>query len=733
MDVGALSPATLAAYKGAATEDPAQKALRVSSIFDAMAQDDPSARASALVSLVEQANRDREPFHQIWTESDGMCFGDQWGAYNIANRTWSPRAPAPSNKIVRLELNHIHGLVQTAVALHCAETQSWGVAARTSELSDTEAAKVGADLVDYYQSELQHEEMRQFQAAACIVTGTCYVMPFWDSAAGRITSRQQMTAAPVFSAANEMTVEPQFSLVSQAEGDLRMRFFSDYQVTVETGSTPTNPPMWMATQEMVPLAELLAHPAIPDATKSKLSVETPFSHTALRYEAARQAMSPRSGYASEIGGYSAQFGFQREGVCVTRIFVRATPRFPLGREYLCAGGALLWEDDNPRYPKLNEIGEKWPAWPFPIFVFRNYAVTGSWYGQGDVVRMIGPQKTMNGSISKEVVYVRRLSNSILVKPKGVNFQPSDEVDQVMEVPSSVLPGQVHYLNQPSAPMQLTNMEQRMYAVMQRQIGIDDATLGSMPSANAPASAVEKLKQSSIGRRRPIENRWSRTWADCYAYGLFLLRRHVVEERILQIVGLNRRTSTLAFSRAKLASGMDIKVYEDFARPRDPAQRAVWAQTLIGLGLVDPKNPDERAEMQKMMGAGGMVRFSDRLTRHREKAERENFQMYHGQMPTVAYHEDDNEHLAGHYGEMDSEEFELKTRPSPEDTPEITQQKFKVKSAFEQHCRMHLQQQAQKQMAMAASMTPPAAGAGGPPAGQAPPSTAPAEEPMGAAA
>lgn len=719
--------------------------MMVSSIFDAMTQP-PESIAAALEGVVDKAIRDREPFHRVWTECEGMTWHSQWGTYDRTRKVWAPAAPAPSNKVVRLELNHIHGFNQATMALHCAEPQSWGVCARTSELSDEESAKVGQDLIDYYMDRLDHETLRQMQAEQSIVTGTSYVMPYWDTSAGRTVQTlfaKPQEASPAFTLTeNEVGAPPndQYEYRNQCEGDLRFKLGSTYEVVVETGSSATKIPMWMAWQEMVPIAEIVSHPGIPEDVKQRLSVQAPYSHNALRYEAERQGMSPRSEQVDSYGGYTGQWGANRESCVVTRMFVRATPQAPLGKEYVFTQGVMLYKGDNPRYPKTNELGEEWPAWPFPIFPFRDYAVTGAWYGQGDVVRAIGPQKTLNASISSEVMFLRRLAGSVLVKPKGVNFQRTDEVDQVIEVPMQLPQGAVYYLPQQQAPQTLQNMEQRQYQIMQHIYGIDDATLGSLPSANVPARGIQQLKQSSIGRRRPIENRWSRQWARVYSYALFLLRRHVVADRMIQIVGSNRKTAMLSFSRAKLASGMDVMVFEDFARPRDPGQRGVWAQTLIGMKLANMDNPDERAEMQRLMGAGSLARFQDRIIQDREKASRENVKMYRGELPIVAYYEKDDEHLAEHFGEMNTEEYETKSTPLPDDPPEVQQQKLKVKAAFEGHCKMHMAQKAQKAGGMPAAGGPPGAmppgagpeGAMAPPAGAAPGAPAP-EQQMGVAA
>lgn len=704
----------------------------IASIFDAMSQK-PEDRASALDGVVSKAVRDREPFHRVWTECEGMTWHSQWGTYDRTRRVWSPPAPAPSNKVVRLELNHLHGFNQATVSLHCAEPQSWGVAARTSELSDQEAQKVGQDLIDYYMEKLDHETLRQMQVEQSVVVGTSYVMPFWDTSAGRMVQNPVEKVAPQFTADGEF-VQGQYEMQTQCEGDLKFKLGSTYEVVVETGSSATKVPVWMAWQEMVPIAEILAHPAIPQTVKDRLSIEAPYSHNSLRYEAERQGMSPRSEQVDSYSGYVGQWGANRESCVVTRMFVRSTPQAPLGKEYLFCQGVMLYEGDNPRYPKMDELGEEWPAWPFPIFVFRDYSVTGAWYGQGDVVRAIGPQKTLNASISSEVMFLRRTAGSVMVKPKGVNIQRTDEVDQVIEVPMQLPQGSVYYLPQQQAPQTLQNMEQRQFRIMQHIYGIDDATLGSMPSANAPASAVRQLQQSSIGRRRPIENRWSRTWARVYSYALFLLRRHVVTERMLQIVGMNRKTSTMAFSKAKLAAGMDVIVFEDFARPRDPGQRAVWGQTLMSMGLYDPKRPDERAEMQRMMGSGSLARFQDMVIQDRDKAQRENVKLYRGELPVVAYHEKDDEHLAEHYGQMNTEEYESRTTPLPTDGPEQQQQKMKVRMAFEQHCKMHLMQKQQKTMGMQGGAAPGAPAMPGAPADPGADPMAAAQEPqMGAAA
>jgi len=716
------------------------------SLWHALEQPDKDARAAALETLVGTASRDMESLRKAWSECDGMLYHDQWGRYDDATRQWAPRGPAPSNKIVRLDLNHIHPLVQHAVSIHTAEPLNIGCAAATSELSDREAAKTADAILWHYYERLDGEALRQEQAELSICQGTAYVYPYWNPGAGRIEERVEFAGEPSFDEAGNF-VPPEIRRIPlPPAGELGMAIYSGFEVTWDPAATTRDPGMWCDIATEVSLDEVLSDPTIAQDVKDRLTSVQPTAQDGLEYQQRRQAMHPRS---SDPHGFGppAVGKTSRETLILHRTFVRATGQFPRGLEILHAQGVELYSGDNPKFPPAGPLGkgQPWPDWPFPVYPFRNYVVPGTWHGQGDVVRVIAPQKALNGAVSKELMIVRRVAHATLVVPKGVNFHRTDEVDQQIEVPTTLQPNQVFYLNGPQAPQGLVDFERRQRETMEYLFGLNAATLGRLPSSEIPAKGIQQLQQRDIGRRQPIQNRWTRQWSKVWGHALELIRRHVTDERLITIVGANKRASAMVFTGSKIAAGTDVVVFDDYARPRDPAMRIVWMKSMFEMGLLDPTNPVERGEARELMGLASMNRFDESLRSDREKQTREILALYRGEPQLVEFWENDNDHLAVLTVEMNSEQYATATTPQPGDQMQQIAQKQAVKAVFEEHFRGHLEmrqfksafgmlaaaQQAQAQQpagAMGPGAATPPAGAPAPGGAPAPPAGPPAAPP-----
>ena len=654
------------------------------------------ARASAMETVIDAASRDMEPFRRAWAECDGMLYGDQHGRYNESLGTWDKRAPAPSNKIVRLDLNHILPLVQHAVSIHTAEPLNIGCAAATSELSDQEAAKTADAILWHYYNRLDGEALRQEQAALSISHGNAWVYPFWDPSAGPIVETMQFAGEPSY-APDGSFVPPEIVRSAKVLGDLGMAIFSGFEVTCDPAGTTRDPGSWINIRTEVSLDQVLSDPTIPQEVKDKLQSQQPTGGDGNEYQQRLQGLHPRSTHPDVVG--SPPIGrANRETFLLDRTFVKATAAHPRGLELIHAQGVMLYGGDNPRYPPQGPLGkgQPWPDWPFPVFPFRNYLVPGVMHGQGDVVRLIPPQKALNGAVSKELMIVRRTAHSTLVMPKGVKFSRTDEPDQQIEVPTTLQPNQVFYLAGPQAPQGLVDFEARMRDTMEYIIGLNAATLGRLPSSETPAAGIKALQQRDLGRRQPIQNRWTRQWSKVWGYALELLRRHVRDERLVMIVGTNKRSSAMVFTGSKIAAGTDVVVFDDFARPRDPAMRIVWAKSLFEMGLIDAQNPVERGELRELMGLGNLARFDESLRSDRDKQTREVLALYRGEDAPIDFWENDNDHLAVLTVEMNTEQYTDRTRVLPTDPMETVAQKMKVKAAFEAHYRGHLEWQQFKQ-------------------------------------
>lgn len=691
-------------------------------LLAALLMEDPDGRAQSLESLVKRASRSLDSRRRIWAECDGMVYHDQWGRLDDVNGSWQPRGPAPSNRVVRIENNVLYPMLERRTSLLTSEKLNLGVRAATSEGKDAAAAKGGDKILRYAWEHLDMEGHRQEIIESCGVLGNWYLHPMWDDTAGPLVTEERAHVDPE-------TGEPLgISVEEYPVGDVVMESLSPYEVIADTAATNREPGMWIAAHRMVPLQILRNSPKFDPGMLEGL-VPDGLGRDGAEYVARRQSLHPRS---DDPWGSLQDSLLDRESVLVTTLYVRRTGQFPRGRMFIIAGGKELYAGDNPMYPQQGEPNKAIPEWPYPIFPFRDHVVPGSFHGQGCVVRGIGPQKTINGAISKAVLQIRKASHPTLIKPKGIDFTKSDEPDQQVSVNPQLPPGSIYYLQSPQFPQETFQLIEHELSMLELIFGVNEATQGALPSADTSGRAIEALQQQNFGRLGPVQMRHTRQFANVMTYVLRLYQRHCEIGRQVEISGEDRRTEVVVFNEATMSTGLDVIVFDDLMRPRDPARRLVWAQTLAQIGLYRPDDPRHRAALAQLVGFGDIEGFEETTLRgDYDKQERENLRLLAGEPVEVNFWEDDQEHLASMTNEMNSEGWRTATTPLPTDPPQVQQQKLLAQQIWMQHYQAHLQQQATKQQqAMAAQMPQmpapqgapgpgapmPAPTAGGPPAG-----------------
>lgn len=661
-------------------------ARKVPSLTEALRKEEPDERAVSLEQVLTAWAEPLEDLYPVWRECFGMTYEDQWGRYDADKRAWVPRSPAPTRKLTRLEFNHIQPIVAGIRAIHTAEPPSFGAVAGTSELNDGAAAEVCDDLMWATWDMHNLSDVYGDLVDGATVYGTMYLHPEWDATRGT----------------PQMVAGPDGMPVFEYDGDFKWSVYTPFEVIPDPSSRGDYDGAGIAIKQVVSLQAL--QETFPE-TASEIAPSSVVGDRALSLLLETRWASPRSA----VNGRGDPV---REGVVVTTFYGRQTPDMPRGCHKVFAGGKMLYEGDNPVYPEEDEQ-EPWPTYHWPLFVFRDIPVPGAHHGQGTVVRLIGPQKALNGGASKELTILKKIAHATLVRPKGSNVVKTDEVDQVIETSTTAPPGSIYYLQAPQYPAEISNFETRIVSAMESIAGMNAASQGKANSADESGRAVQLRQQRDIGRRAPIKQAQDKAMSMALAYSIGrLFKRYANTERKVLIVGENRRAQIQAFDGSKIASGMDVKVFQDFARPHDPAQRIVWAQSMVQMGLVDPTDPIERAQMRELMGVGNFRRLEETLRSDRDKATRECSELYSGATVPVEFWEDDNQHLAVHFAEMNSQSWKTATTPGPGDTPESGHRKQLIRQAWILHVQAHMQQAQFKagQMAPDPQMAAPGPGA-----------------------
>lgn len=692
--------AALAAAPPPVEEEPAEEVIDSGSLTGCCSIKDEHARASALVALCQQWESAVRHLWPAWHEAGGMVYGDQFGSYNAQMGVWQQRTPAPERKVTRLELNHMQPICADVASLQVQDLPNMRAAA-PNETASAASASLAADQLVWWMWEQGNYDKKNLELReAAAVYGNAFLWPRWDPSGGRLV-QQLKGYEPVPGPIDPMTGVPSSIANRPIYEMVREGCFEDRIVSCFAGIyDPCARDEWdgegFVIHEQMSLTDAERnYPGHDFRTQA-----SPSAQEGAFYENQLANLAPR------IGGGMAKDDHAARKVDHWTIFVRTSDAFYRGRCVVIVDNKIVHEDDNPVYPSEEEEakGEEFPAYHWPVWRFAHFTVAGSSYGQGVAIRMIGAQKKLNGIVSKVLHMLKRTSHPTLIKPSRAQFIKTDEPDQQINVPSDLPPNAIYYLDSPGIPQELPLEEQRAVEQMERIAGLHAGSRGQSESGDS-GTKTRLLFQRDIGRLGPIKFGHDKQIGQAFAYKLREWRRRATTKRTIRIVGADKAISVRSMDSSNIAANTDIVVFSDAGLPRDPSQRMMHVEKAVQLGIVDPKDPIQRAGLAEVVGLAGTFRkWQATLYADRRCAEDENIRMYDGEVPTVEFWQDDLQHLAAHFAEMNTEDWRRATTPLPEDDPQTAMKKTQIRQIWIDHVKA-----TQDSMKIKAGGAPPGAG------------------------
>lgn len=702
--IGAMGPLDGPSPDVAVDAEAPQEVNDTSSLTGCCKIGDPAKRASALVSLCLQWETAVRHLWPAWHECGGMTYGDQFGSFNAQLGLWTERTPVPEKKLTRIELNHMEPICSDVATLQVQDLPNMRATAPTDSAAAASAA-ISADQLVWWMWEKDGYDEKNIQLReAAAVYGNCFLFPAWDASGGRLVEQvvdYTMEEGPP----DPVTGIPSGMAMKEVKEKRREGCFEDRLVSTFAGIyDPCAKDEWdgegFVIHEQFSLAT--AKRMYPKHAAAMVAVSSPGGNEGAYYENRMHNASPRT------GGLNAKDNHAERKVDQWTIFVRTSDDFYRGRWIVVCSGKIVYEEDNPVYPSDEEEakGEEFPPYHWPVWRFSHKLIAGSSYGQGVAIRLIGAQKKLNGTASKKLHMLKRTSHPTLVKPSRANFVKTDEVDQQINVPTDLQPGSIYYLQSPGIPQELQMEERLSVEQMERIAGLHAGSRGSSETGDS-GTKTRMLFQRDLGRLAATKYRHDKSLGQAFSYKLRVWRRYATSARTIRIVGENNAVSVRSMDMASIAAGTDIIVYQDNGLPRDPGARMLHVEKAVQLGIVDPKDPNQRSALAEAVGlAGAFRKWESGLYADRRCAQDENIRMYEGEQPVVEFWQDDQAHLAAHFEEMNSEAWRRATTPAPEDDPLTAMRKQRTRQLFIGHV-----QATQNALAVKSGAMPPGPGQG----------------------
>jgi len=656
----------------------------------------------SIVEVCRDAYEAHDWYYREVTEIGAMVNGAQFGFWNKAQQRFVSVADSTDENVIRIPVNQLKPAGDQATAMMTAERPIFGASAATSEGSDSAAAEISDAIMESMWRFQCLGEMYRDTANDAFNLGTAFLLAEWDTERGGFR--------------HEMSVGDDGEPVDEwlPNGDCKFTVVQRDQVAFDPAAKTPQEGAFVSIRRSMSRAYLIE--AYPEFAK-----ELRKGYDRNRFERSEDYLarySPPTGRADSAGSGTD------DSLLTYTVFYSATRKMPHGKAIIVTDdGLILHEGDNDVYPTEEEVeqGEQWPSINWPLFTLRGDRRGNSPWGRGRMLDAIPIQKAVNGMFSKAVQHGALIANAKPYLPKGLDFKWTDAPGQVIRYSRAFQPNSFGYLNPPPMPPDYLNIVSMGREIIENIIGINAASNGSSPTADASGRLSENLQERDQTRMAPIKASIDEIWAQIMTYALRLMRRYASHERRVQIVGENGVTAMKLFDRSALAAGTDVLVYNDQSIPRDPSRRMLWLMNFSTM-LANAKDEQQRALLLDLARLRDFRSYLEKQSPHRVKALRHNRMLELGEVPIP----DPWDHALTHRATLEeylcSESYSLRVEREQQEGQGYSQTEEVAGFLWE-----HYSQQEQIQMGVAPGGGPP----GAPPtpgAGPATPQAEPVEVP-----
>lgn len=530
--------------------------------------------------------------------------------------------------------NMIRPHVERRIAYLTGFTPKFTVRPNSSDIEDTQAARIGNKIIPNYWSLTEMPEKLHELVYWIVLCGNGFLRVGWDASAG------DRFVGPQFDESGNPLTDDEGLPIPRiyATGDIYSDVVSPFSVHIDP---------------LVARPSDLEHVVI-RTVKSKKWVATHFGE-----DVAEKVQTLDSGdIAAERsvlsiigpGSYGAVVSSPhlRRGWCVvTELWERPSNEMPEGRLIIEAGGQILRHSRSPM-----------PGGDLPLVWFRDMIVPGKPWAQSFVDNLILPQKNYNRIVSSVEEHIFSSCHAKLLEPA---LGGTDDQDFVTEHGERIkfygnLPPS--YLQPPTLPSDLDKAMHQARADMDMSALSFGASRGES-QGRASGAAINLLIEQDLTSKEPQIARLAYGLERWGRLVLKVAQQNVEESRVVKIVGSNGTLSIDSFKGADLRGNYDVAIDVGAMMPKSRTLAIQMIQTLTQGGLMNPTNPRHVATAYKMLEQESPDPVIEDMTLDQHGAELEDKWMLAGiPAPAPQFYEDHDAHIARHTQTMKGDRFRM---------------------------------------------------------------------------
>lgn len=322
----------------------------------------------------------------------------------------------------------------------------------------------------------------------------------------------------------------------------------------------------------------------------------------------KQLAASTDAISAGIPNFGSGADTNTEGITEYEVWLKPTPDFPEGLVMRVLG------EKNPIIFKKPE--ETLPG-PFPFkdiegkplfpFLFAQYEHSGGrMYGRSALSPLLQKQDQLNQLDSLILLIVQRMANPVWVVPEGAGIEHfTGEPGLVMKWNPLAAGGSAaakpDRIQGSEVPTSLQLLREQILKDIEELSGAFDIIKGQKPTGIEAFSALQLLVERSQSRFTAVFQSRGEMYRKWYQLALELERQFGPNERVISVVGPNRKYTLEHFQNAQLQGTVQIQIEDGSNVPKTFLGKRAAIEQAAQLMLLDPADPDQRYALLNTFG------------------------------------------------------------------------------------------------------------------------------------
>jgi hypothetical protein len=627
-----------------ATERDRLRGMKVSGLpRDPSEGDDGRVYGAYTRALWDEQDEPMRRLHRVWTQNLLFLSGNQW--IKEAGETFIPQLMAEWRE--QPVDNVCLAFFRTFLAKATKSRPAWEVIpGNPADPEDVKSATLADELLEAKWIELGMARKYRNAVSWMIATGNAFLLAYWNTDTGNITRLEAELSVPVYDKDGNQTGSEVVMVPLDEDGepilgedgrpkpgaephvidvgDVGVKVISPFAVRVNPEAEDEDEVQWLIVAEAATLRELANRADVTDEQFRLLVGEDVGAlENADRIFSSLDRL--RSGGVHNTPSDSRDDDMDK--VLLLHYYERPSIRHPQGRHWVCTRDTLIGE------PGTLPDG----VWPVMVHL-RDVAMPGNYYASSVMEHIVGLNRRLNELNGQIAEHHNLLLKGKWLAPKGSGIRKGMITNQ---------PGEVIQYNPGFKPEQadLKSLPSSVYAEREKILqafemvsGIHKVSMGRAPPGVTAGVAFLQLQEADDTDLAPVLAMLEESVADLAHAILKLAQSNYQEDRLIRLVGKNRRHYARAFQQSQLDGVFDVVPVAESSYPWSKTARQSMLLSLAAqfpqLFVNEETGAFDGHLLAEQLPIGGLDAISRETDLDLQEAEREveEFARWNGQEP-----------------------------------------------------------------------------------------------------